>query len=115
MREKVRFHIEMVTSVYRATFNQNKIQPFPMGSFINLFTLSSSKNIVCYTHTFENSLGMKQKLTKYLKGSCCLASDLHFSFKLFPENAFLSKIFSKSQGKSNDFSTVLIKLFKAGK
>ena len=29
------------------------------------------ESIVCYSHTFENNLGMKEKFTKYLKESCC--------------------------------------------
>ena len=39
--------------------------------------------IVCYSHTFENNFGRKGKFTKYLKESCCLACDQHFSFKCF--------------------------------
>ena len=43
---------------------------------LNTFTLkSSSRNIVCYFHTFENNLGMKRNFTKYLKEICCLSSD----------------------------------------
>ena len=53
------------------------------------------ESVVCYSHTFENNLGIKQKFTKYLKESHCLASDQHFSFKCFPENASVSKIFPK--------------------
>ena len=61
---------------------------------INPFTLRVSlESIVCYFHTFENNLGIKEKFTKYLKESCCLASDQHFSFKCFSENAFVSEIF----------------------
>ena len=44
--------------------------------------------IVCFSHTFENYLWMKRKFTKYLKESCCWASDQHFSLKCFQENAF---------------------------
>ena len=36
---------------------------------------SPPESIVCYSHTFENNLRIKQKSTKYLKESCCLASD----------------------------------------
>ena len=50
------------------------------------------ESIVCYSHTFESNLGIKQKYTNYLKESCCLAFDKHFSFKCFPENALVSKI-----------------------
>ena len=46
---------------------------------INWFTHSHSRelidSIVCHTHTFENKLGIKREITKYLKESCCLASD----------------------------------------
>ena len=51
--------------------------------------------IVCYFHTYENNLGIKQKFTKYLKENCCLASDQHFSFKYFPKNASVWKVLSK--------------------
>ena len=53
---------------------------------------------VCYFHTFENNLRTERKFTKYLKESCSLASDKHFSFKCFPENAFVSNIFSNVSG-----------------
>ena len=64
---------------------------------INPFTLRDTlESIVCYSHTFENNLGINQKLTKYLKESCCLVSNQHFSFKLFPENASEGKTFPKT-------------------
>ena len=56
------------------------------------------ESIACYSYTFENNLGMKRKFTKYLKESCYLASDQHFSFKCFTENASVSKIFPKLSG-----------------
>ena len=66
---------------------------------INPFTLRIPLAIiVCYSHTFENNLGIKQKFTKYLNDSRCMASDQYFSFKFFPQNAFVSKIFPKSSG-----------------
>ena len=66
---------------------------------VNPFTLkSSSRNIICYFHTFENNLGMKQNFTKYLKKICCLSSDQLFSFKCFQKNAFIKEIFPKSSG-----------------
>ena len=34
----------------------------------------SLETIVCYFHTFENNLGIKEKFSKYLKGSCCLTA-----------------------------------------
>ena len=59
------------------------------GTSFNPFTLRDTvESIVCYSHTFKNNLGIKQKLAKYLKEGCCLASDQHFSFKCFPKNAF---------------------------
>ena len=65
----------------------------------NPFTLRVPlESIVCYSHTFGNNLGIKHKFAKYLKESCCLASDQHFSFKCSPENAFVSKIFPKVSG-----------------
>ena len=65
---------------------------------VNPFTLkSSSRNILCYFHTFENNLGLKQNFTKYLKEICSLSSDQHFSFKYFQKKCFckgnISKIF----------------------
>ena len=50
-----------------------------------------------FFYTFGNNFEIKHKFTKCLKESCCLASDQHFSFKLFQENAFISKIFPKSK------------------
>ena len=67
--------------------------------FFNPFTLRDPlESTVCYFHTFQNNLGIKQKFTKYLKESCCLASDKHFSFKCFQENALVSKILPKLSG-----------------
>ena len=59
---------------------------------------SPLESIVCYTHTCENKLVIKQNFTKYLKESCCLAYDQYFFFKCFPENVFVSKILQKSSG-----------------
>ena len=56
------------------------------------------ESIICYSNTFENNSGTKQKCTKYLNESCCVASDKHFSFKCFPKYAFIRKIFPKSPG-----------------
>ena len=51
---------------------------------LNPFTLRVTlKSIVCYSHTFENDLEIKQNGTKYFKESCCLASHQHFSIKCF--------------------------------
>ena len=62
-----------------------------MHERVNSFTLRGAlESIVCYSHTFGNNLGRKRKFTKYLKESCCLASDQHFSF-----NCFFWKCFSK--------------------
>ena len=54
-------------------------------SQFNPFTLRvPQESIVCYFHTFENNLEIKQILTKYLKESCWYKySDKHFSFKYF--------------------------------
>ena len=59
------------------------------------------KSIVCFSHTFENNLRIKRKFTKYLKESSFFASDQHFSFKCFPENASVGKFFIKSSGLFN--------------
>ena len=40
-------------------------------------------------------LGKKAKIDKTLKGSFCMHPDEQLSFKCFPENAFVSKIFPK--------------------
>ena len=73
----------------------------PPRYFRGLYPLTlrdSLEGIVCYSHTFENNLWIKRMFTKYLKESCGLASDLHFSFKCSQENAFVSKIFPKLSG-----------------
>ena len=45
----------------------------------SLARLVSLRSIVCFFHAFENNFGIKQKFTKYVKESCCFASDQHFS------------------------------------
>ena len=55
-------------------------------------------SIVCYFHTFENNLGIKQKFTKYLREGFCFTSGQHFSFKYFPKKGFVRNIFSKLLG-----------------
>ena len=71
----------------------------PMLFKINPFTLRAPlEPNVCYFHTFENNLRTKRKLTTFLNESCSLASNKHFSFKSFPENAFVSKIFPNLSG-----------------
>ena len=70
-----------------------------LESSLNSFTLGAPlEPNVCYFHTFENNLRTEVKFTKYLKESCSLASDKHFSFKCFPENAFVSNIFPNLSG-----------------
>ena len=68
--------------------------------WINPFTTSFFKeSINCFEHSyFLNSMGIKQKFPKYLKGSFCLASDQHFSIKCFPQNTYGRKIFPKLSG-----------------
>ena len=66
---------------------------------LNPFTLRApSEPNVCYFHTFENNLRTERKFIKYFKESCSLASDKHFSFICFPENAFESNIFPNLSG-----------------
>ena len=80
-------------------FVVNLFQITENGCCLIPFTLRVAlENIICYCHSFENNLELKQKFTKYLKKSCCLASDLHFSHKFFPKNAFVRKILSKLSG-----------------
>ena len=56
---------------------------------LNPFTLCVLlESIVCHSHTFQNNLGITRNFTKYLKEMCCLASDLHFSFKYFMKTSF---------------------------
>ena len=63
---------------------------------IKPFTLRDPLEIiVCYSDTFQNNLGIKQKFTKKLKESCWLTSLLHFSFNYFAKNAFVRNIFPK--------------------
>ena len=66
--------------------------------FNPLILRASLEGNVCYSHSFENNFEIKHKFTKYLKESYCLASDQHFSFKCFPENASVGKIFPKLSG-----------------
>ena len=70
------------------------MQTYGINSFILTVTL---KRIVCYSHTFQNNLGIKQKLTKYLKESCCLTSFYHFSFKYFQKKSFVREILPNCQ------------------
>ena len=66
---------------------------------VNPFTLRVHfESIVCYSHTFENNLGIKWKLTNYLSESCCVASDEHFFIKSFPNIILVSKISPKLSG-----------------
>ena len=68
-------------------------------TILNPITLAVSlEYIVCFSHTFVNNLRIKRKFRKYLKESCCLDSDQHFSIECFQENAFVSKIFPKLSG-----------------
>ena len=69
------------------------------GRYFNPFTLRDPLEIIiCYSDTFQNNLGIKQKFTKYLKESCWLTSLLQFSFNYFSKNAFVRKIFPKLSG-----------------
>ena len=78
--------------IARSHFSNHSVGP------INPFTLkNSSRNIVCYFHTFENNLRMKRSFAKYLKIRC-LSSDQHFSFKYFQKNAFVKEIIPKLSG-----------------
>ena len=48
---------------------QEPVLPFLVN--VNPFTLRvHQESIVCYFHTFENNLEIKQIITKYLKESC---------------------------------------------
>ena len=81
---------------------------------VNPLTLSVSlEGIVCYSHNFENKFGIKHNFTKYLKESCCLASNEHFSFKYFQENVFLSKIFPNHQASFGLSGCKWVKLDKS--
>ena len=44
------------------------------------------ESIVCFSNTFDNNLGIKQKFIKYLKESCCVASKT-FLHQMFSKNA----------------------------
>ena len=59
-------------------------------------TLRVSPEIVVWIfNTFDKNFGIKNDFTKYLKESCWLCSDPHFSFKYFSKNAFAWKILPK--------------------
>ena len=49
------------------------------------------ESIVCYAHTFGNNFEIKRNITKYLKESCYVVSDKHFSFIYFPKDAIVRK------------------------
>ena len=49
---------------------------------------------------FENNLRIDHGLTKYLKESCGVSSDLCFAFKYFPKYVFVRKISPKSGGEN---------------
>ena len=44
-------------------------------AFNPLILRVSLESDVCYSHTFENNFGIKQKFTKYLMENWCLVSD----------------------------------------
>ena len=46
-------------------------------------------------HTFENNLGMKRNLIKYLKEICCLSSDQHFLIQMLSKKSFCKGNISK--------------------
>ena len=69
---------------------------FILNVFFNPFTLKAQPEPnICYFHTFENNLRTKRKFTKYLKESCSLASDKHFSFICFSRKCFCRSYISK--------------------
>ena len=47
------------------------------------------KNVVWSYENFENNFGMDKKMTKYLKKSCSLSSDQHFSLKRIPKELLI--------------------------
>ena len=67
---------------------------------LNPFTLkSSSQNIVCYFHTFENNLGMKRNSQNiWRRFVACLLINISLSNVFKKKNAFVSEIFSKIVG-----------------
>ena len=56
---------------------------------------TSMTNIVWTYDTFKNIFQINHKLETYLKESCRLVSDQHFSFKYFLKNTFVRKISQK--------------------
>ena len=48
--------------------------------------------VVLTCDIFENSFEIKHKLEKYLKGSCKLVYDLHFSIKYILKPTFVKEI-----------------------
>ena len=66
----------------------------------NLLTLkSSSWNIVCYFHTFENDLGMAE-FHKIFNGDLLFVFWSTFLIQVLSKNAFVREIFPKLSGRS---------------
>ena len=51
-------------------------------------------------NTFENILVMKYKFENYLKGSCELSYNYHFSFKYFHGRVLIKKSIYSQSGKA---------------
>ena len=82
-------HTEQSTTVLPGVYHWPVVRQWKGN--INPFTLRvSQESVVCYSHTFENIFWIKQKFTKDLKESSCLACEHYFAFKCFQENVFVS-------------------------
>ena len=69
-----------------------------MHWLIHSFLELNLKITVCTYDTFENNLGIDYQFEKYLKENCRPSSNQHFSFKYFPKDALVKKIYPKSSG-----------------
>ena len=94
------YYLHKSTVVFHVTFSSGRMKSTTKCTIFNPLTLNVPlASIVCYFHTFDFNFGMERKFTKYLKERCCLPSDKHFSFKVFPKKSFVRKILSKSSGQ----------------
>ena len=86
-------HLIVLSKVYPMNTNTTRFRWFSkLASALKGFThscLETSNIYVVWTfYTYENNFGINPKLTKYLKESCKLEFDEHFSFQYFFENSF---------------------------
>ena len=70
MKRYVQNNISFIVTfsvIVRIKYDHLDVNPFTLGVPL--------ESIVCNFHTFEDNLGIELRFAKYLKESCCLASD----------------------------------------